>query len=138
MKSSINVSRMMDGVKKTFRNITNMFIEESNNIIIKYENLSDNEIIGNSKKESVLTALEHLKLSTQKRWQLFINNKAPSFYVKYGEQIFSVIEKLEDAYLNAEESDIDDPNKQEAVIGAMKYFQKIIDQLYNSVLKTFE
>jgi len=107
-----------DQLAKSKSEILHMFLEETENMRVRYQEMEESEINEPTKKEAVLASLQSLRLSTVKRSVGFLNPEGLFIGIlfQYVSELGATIDNIETAYIKTEEADIDKPTKKEAVL----------------------
>lgn len=117
--------------------ILQMFLEETENLRDRYQEMQESEINESTKKEAVLAALQSLRLSTVKRSVGFLNPEGLFIKIlfQYVSELGASIDNIERAYMNMEEASIDGPTKKEAVLHPLNIFLSDIDEALKGLKK---
>lgn len=125
-----------DQLAKSKSEILQMFLEETENLKTRYQEMEESEINEPTKKEAVLASLQSLRLSTVKRSVGFLN--PDGLFIKilfqFVSELGASIDNIERAYINMDEANIDEPTKKEAVLHPLNIFWNDI----NEALKKLE
>ncbi len=107
-----------DQLAKSKSEILQMFLEETDNMRARYQEMEEGEINEPTKKEAVLASLQSLRLSTVKRSVGFLNPEGLFIGIlfQYVSELGATIDNIETAYIKTEEADIDEPTKKEAIL----------------------
>ncbi len=130
MKTEQDPSGTDDQLATSKSQILQMFIEETENLRARYQEMKESEINEPSKKEAVLASLHSLRLSTVKRSVGFLNPEGLFMEIlfQYVSELGAALDNIEAAYINREEVDIDEPTKKEAVLHPLNIFLNDINK----------
>lgn len=107
-----------DQLAKSKSEILRMFLEETESMIARYQEMEESEINEPTKKEAVLASVQSLRLSTVKRSVGFLNPEGLFIEIlfQYVSELGAAMDIIETAYIKIEETDIDEPTKKEAIL----------------------
>jgi hypothetical protein len=118
VKEEIDPTVMDDLLAKSKSEILQMFLEETEDLRARYQNIKEGDVTEPTKKEAVLACLQSLRLSAVKKSVRFLDPDGPFMEIlfQYVSELGAAIDNIERAYISKEEADIGEPTKREAVL----------------------